>query len=307
MQFQATPAPLNPTRAGVLVLDGCGICVNVERGRLHVSDGTGPRRREGCFPRAGSGLRRLVVLGHSGALSFDSLRWLADTQVGFVQLDTDGRLLAASADLGRDDPRLRRAQALAIDSPTGDDIARHLFAEKLAGQVATLARLGDRGAVGDTVGAMREAGARLHTATNRDELRLAEGLAAAVYWTAWAPVPVRFVRRDIARVPEGWLTFGARRSPLTGNPRLAANPANAILNYLYAILEAEARLACLAVGLDPGLGVLHADLKARDSLALDDHGGDAPERRRVLARPRRRAGLPGRRLPRNPAGGLPTP
>ncbi len=42
-----------------------------------------------------------------------------------------------------------------------------------------------------------------------------------------------------------------------------------MLNYAYAILETEPRIACLAVGLDPGLGVLHADLKARDSLALD--------------------------------------
>ena len=71
------------------------------------------------------------------------------------------------------------------------------------------------------------------------------------------------------QVPEHWRTFGARSSPLTGSPRSAANPANAMLNYLYAILEAEARIALLMVGLDPGLGVLHADLKARDSLALD--------------------------------------
>ncbi len=35
------------------------------------------------------------------------------------------------------------------------------------------------------------------------------------------------------------------------------------------MLEAEARIALLAVGLDPGLGVLHADQRARDSLALD--------------------------------------
>src|SRR5215204_2873361 len=36
-----------------------------------------------------------------------------------------------------------------------------------------------------------------------------------------------------------------------------------------AILEAEARTAILSIGLDPGMDVLHADLKARDSLALD--------------------------------------
>jgi hypothetical protein len=50
---------------------------------------------------------------------------------------------------------------------------------------------------------------------------------------------------------------------------LAANPVNAILNYLYAVLESEARLAAAALGLDPGLGVLHVDTPARDSLACD--------------------------------------
>ena len=42
-----------------------------------------------------------------------------------------------------------------------------------------------------------------------------------------------------------------------------------MLNYLYALLEAETRFARLAWGLDPGLGIFHADQKARDSLALD--------------------------------------
>jgi hypothetical protein len=70
-------------------------------------------------------------------------------------------------------------------------------------------------------------------------------------------------------VPEHWRTFQARRSPLSGSPRLAANPVNAVLNYLYAILEAEARLAAAALGLDPGLGFLHADAAHRDSLAAD--------------------------------------
>lgn len=42
-----------------------------------------------------------------------------------------------------------------------------------------------------------------------------------------------------------------------------------MLNYLYAILESEARLAAAALGLDPGLGVLHFDSCSRDSLASD--------------------------------------
>jgi hypothetical protein len=42
-----------------------------------------------------------------------------------------------------------------------------------------------------------------------------------------------------------------------------------MLNYLYAVLEAETRLAVAALGLDPALGVLHTDSPARDSLACD--------------------------------------
>jgi hypothetical protein len=70
-------------------------------------------------------------------------------------------------------------------------------------------------------------------------------------------------------VPEHWRTFGTRISPLTHSPRLSVNPPNAILNYLSALLESEARLAAAAMGLDPGFGVLHADTDARDSLACD--------------------------------------
>lgn len=78
-----------------------------------------------------------------------------------------------------------------------------------------------------------------------------------------------FPKAELRRVPDHWLRFGTRKSPLTGSPRLAANPPNAILNYLYAILESEAGLAAAALGLDPGLGVLHVDTPARASLACD--------------------------------------
>ena len=42
-----------------------------------------------------------------------------------------------------------------------------------------------------------------------------------------------------------------------------------MLNCLYALLESEARLAPAALGLDPGIGVLHKDTRTRDSLACD--------------------------------------
>ncbi len=78
-----------------------------------------------------------------------------------------------------------------------------------------------------------------------------------------------FPHNDLRRVPEHWRTFGTRHSLLTGSPRLAVNPPNALLNYLYAVLESEALLATAAVGLDPGLGFVHMGTKGRDSLPCD--------------------------------------
>jgi len=66
-----------------------------------------------------------------------------------------------------------------------------------------------------------------------------------------------------------WLRCDSRASVLTGAPRAATSPVNALRNYLFACLESEARLALLAHGCDPTIGVLHADQRNRDSFALD--------------------------------------
>jgi hypothetical protein len=100
-------------------------------------------------------------------------------------------------------------------------------------------------------------------------VRHLEAQAARRYWNSWSEVAVLFPRKDVKRVPDHWLLFGARHSPLTGGPRLAVNPPNAILNYCFALAESECRLAVSKCGLDFGLAFIHADTPARDSLALD--------------------------------------
>src|SRR5260370_491535 len=82
-------------------------------------------------------------------------------------------------------------------------------------------------------------------------------------------VPVLFAHNEVNRVPAHWLCFGTRHSPLTGGPRLSVNPANSLLNYTNAVAESECRLAAVACGLDPGIGLIHTDTANRDSLALD--------------------------------------
>jgi CRISPR-associated endonuclease Cas1 len=259
------PKPPLRRRGEVCVAAGYGVRIRIDGGRLVVSDGIGRDRRERRYSRVTSQLSRLVVLGHAGYMTLEASSWLADLGIPFMHFDADGRLLACSA-TGTADARLRRMQALAFSNEVGLGIARFLLGRKLAGQRALLSRLGVGPWLTDSFDG---AAALLETAATLNELVMAERDAALAYWHAWANVETQFRPVDRQRVPEQWLTFMQRGSPLTSSSRLAVNPANAILNYLYALLEAETTIACHAVGLDPTLGIVHADYKSRDSLALD--------------------------------------
>ena len=181
-------------------------------------------------------------------------------------LQRDGKLLCVTGPVSPSDARLRRSQCLAGRSALGTDIAQELISRKLAGQeqVARNKLLSEHTA--DAISRFR---AELSNAETVDRVRLIESRAAAVYWSLWRDLPVTFPKKDQPRTARHWFTFGARSSPQTISPRVAVNPANAMLNFLYSLLACESRLAAAALGLDPGLGVLHRDTAARDSLAYD--------------------------------------
>src|SRR4029077_7322815 len=183
-----------------------------------------------------------------------------------VMLERNGKVLATTGPIRPSDARLRRAQALAHVSGAASRITRELIRQKLAGQeVVARNKLLDT----TTAATIARFGQELPNAEDIASIRLIEAQAASAYWSAWRTLPISFPKNDLPRIPAHWLSFGTRISPLTRSPRLSVNPPNAMLNYLYAVLESEARLAVAALGLDPGLGVLHVDSGNRDSLALD--------------------------------------
>jgi CRISPR-associated endonuclease Cas1 len=251
---------------GVVTLFGYGISVNVDRGHLILKDGIGTDRQEGRFGRVRHGLRRLVIIGSDGFVSLAALRWLADQDASFVMLDRDGSVLATTGPVRGSDSRLRRAQALAHQSEKAVGIARELIAQKLTGQERLAREILRDAPCANLIASARVALAETETIA---AVRLLEAQAAQAYWSLWRTLPVNFPKKDLRRVPEHWRTFGTRKSPLSGSPRLAVNPPNAMLNYLYALLESESRLGAAALGLDPGIGFLHVDTDARDSLACD--------------------------------------
>jgi CRISPR-associated endonuclease Cas1 len=207
-----------------------------------------------------------VPVSSDGFITLEALQWLSAQDVVFSMLERNGKLLCVTGPVRPSDARLRRAQALAAQSAVGIEIAREIIDRKLAGQeqVARQKLLAD-----DTADVIAQYRAALPNAETLDRIRLIEARAAAVYWSLWRDLPVAFPKKEEPRIPDHWRSFGPRFSPLTDSPRVAVNPANAMLNFLYSLLACESRLAAAALGLDPGLGVLHLDTAARDSLAYD--------------------------------------
>ena len=176
-------------------------------------------------------------------------------------------VLSTSGTSAVDDGRIRRAQALAPGTETGMAIARYLVAVKLAGQAEVAAVELANPTAAETIIRL---GGQLADAASLEEIRQIEAAAANLYWRAWEGITLEFTRRDNDRVPSHWRGFEGRRSAVNpGTARNATDPLNALFNLTYRLVEAEGRLATLALGLDAGLGVLHADMRNRDGFVLD--------------------------------------
>jgi CRISPR-associated protein Cas1 len=133
-------------------------------------------------------------------------------------------------------------------------LARAVVEAKVRKQLVLLQRLTRRDTAEVTAAAltqMRQLLAMLPEATEPAELMGVEGASARAYFGALGEL-----------MPDGLGFEGrTRRPPL--------DVVNAALSYGYALLLAEAVSALCAAGLDPGIGLLHADDDTRPSLALD--------------------------------------
>lgn len=234
------------------------------------SKDTEPQR----YTRAGHGLERIVILGHSGTVSLAAIDWCSKLGIPIVMLRPDLEILWTSAygpgGLEVDDARLVRAQALAGTNRIGIGICHDLLTEKLELSADVAERQIGNSAVADYL--RRVSRTEIRSTRTVQQLQVVEGSAARKYFDAWQGVQIRFCEADKDRVPGNWLRY-AGRSSLIGKRRRTAqratDPINAMLNYLYTIAGTECRLAIMALGLEPTLGFLHLDSPRTQALVWD--------------------------------------
>ena len=255
------------SKSGVLTIHGYGIRVRMQSGHLEIEDGIGPARRKIRLARVGHGLKRLVCISEDGITTLSALKWLTEVGASFVMLNRNGKVLFVTGPTAPSDARLRRAQALALGNAVGLEITRRLIDAKLSAQERVAKEGLNNPVTAEEIAILRES---LVGAETVETIRLLEANAAAAYFAAFRDIPILWPKVDSRRIPGHWHSVGSRRSPLSGGPRLAITPVHAILNYCFALLESETRLALNALGLDPGLGLgLHTDTPNRDSLVFD--------------------------------------
>lgn len=230
--------------------DGANIVVEVdgaERGRapIHMIGGIV------CFHRAGMSPALMAACAESGvAISF---------------LTPHGRFQARVEGPRTGNVLLRRAQYRAADDPAlAVPFARGVVAAKAANQRTVVRRAlrdhGDgmpaaaRAALVEAELRLGDSARRAALATELASLRGIEGEAAHAYFAAFG---------HLVRVDDAAFRFGGR------SRRPALDRLNALLNFLYAMLGHDCRSALESVGLDPQVGLFHADRPGRASLALD--------------------------------------
>ncbi|KQR87937.1 type I-C CRISPR-associated endonuclease Cas1c [Sphingomonas sp. Leaf343] len=230
--------------------DGANIVVEIdgaERGRapIHMIGAIV------CFTRAGMSPALMAACAEAGV------------SVSF--LTPHGRFQARVEGPRTGNVLLRRAQYRAADDPAlAVPFARSVVAAKAANQRTVIRRaLRDHGDRLDPAmrAVLEEAELRLGDCARRAmfnddiaSLRGIEGEAALCYFSGF---------NGLIRVPDPALMFGGR------SRRPALDRINALLNFLYALLGHDCRSALESVGLDPQVGLLHADRPGRASLALD--------------------------------------
>ncbi|WP_211223266.1 CRISPR-associated endonuclease Cas1 [Propionicicella superfundia] len=197
---------------------------------------------------------RIVCFGSVG-LSAGARSWALSHDVDVVFASRSGAYLGTMVSHEqRYRPARLRAQLDAVGSAQALAIGRAIIAAKVRKQEVVLQRANHPDLVDDVRDVVRHlAGLRrmLPDAGSAAELMGLEGAAAQAYFPMLGrlmPEELRFALRS-------------RRPP--------EDVPNAALSFLYTVLLGECVTALHAAGLDPSIGVLHADQGNRPSLALD--------------------------------------
>jgi CRISP-associated protein Cas1 len=238
---------------GLLLLDGYGISLKVNDGKLIIKNGiplTEDREEEiYCLQPNQKKVTSILIYGQTGYVSLEAFKWISLQNIQLNILNWDGSLLSSVNQEKEGNGKRKIAQYKTyIDEKRRFSIAQSLIKAKLDNSIKVLESLPYPNIEPHVLSTHFEV---INKAKDINELMGIEGDAARIYW-----------KEFVKSIPKKW-------GFIDRSGKEASDYTNTMLNYGYALLEAECLRVINTVGLDPCIGFLHEMRNEKRSLAYD--------------------------------------
>jgi CRISPR-associated protein Cas1 len=248
-----------------LLISGFGTSINVDKRKLIVTNKLNDTRLE--FHPHKINHDSIIIDGHTGNISFESMRWLMKHNIHLTLLNWDGNLLATTLPDQTISGKLRLEQYRKhLDENIRYNIAKKIVKSKvdsslnLLNQLAKFYPINIR-KIQDRFEAESFNYSKYTQNTHKiQEIMSHEARIAKIYFEV-----IRGIFTKIA--PQ--FSFETRSSFDHKRADHASDEINALLNYGYAILASEIKKFLNSVGLDSQIGFLHETLSSRTPLVYD--------------------------------------
>ena len=211
---------------------------------------------------------RIVLVDGSGNITLDALDWLTAQKVDLIRLKWDGRIITMAGAGGYSADRQKVTWQIATRANEVKRVAFSvpLIEGKIEGTLFNLEHLLPESPSRDK--AIEKAKTALkdiqaNPPNTVSELLGIEGGVAQGYFFAWRALAMEWKAVKRYPIPDEWRTYTSRsalRTKRTIRNHRATHPINAMLNYVYTILESSVRIQAIADGYDPSIGIIHGDL-----------------------------------------------
>ena len=249
-----------------LLISGFGTSINVDKRKLVVTNKLKKSRVE--FNPHQIEHDSIIIDGHTGNITFESMRWLMKHNIHLTLLNWDGNLLATTLPEQTISGKLRLAQYTKhLDESVRYNIAKEIVKSKIDSSLNLLEELSKYYPIDNT-----EIQSRFEAESHRFEQKSTQNthkiFEIMSHEARIAKIYFEYLREIFTKLAPQF-SFESRASFDHKRADHAADEINALLNYGYSILASEIKKSLNTVGLDSQIGFLHETLVSRTPLVYD--------------------------------------
>ena len=196
-----------------------------------------------------------VVVGRNAQISTQTIFELMELRIPIFYIDSRAKIIGHFINEKLSATRLLRQLEIFRDVDKQVELTREVITEKIFNQQDLLKRYGKTVAgdkLDDSIKKLKQLADKIPNVNTLEEIRGIEGLASKIYFATFAAL------LDQTR----WKWQERSQHP-------AHDPVNALLNYGYAFLEREVRIAAAINAMDARIGFFHSNDGRKDSLIFD--------------------------------------